>query len=53
MNEFVFLASPLAAGLLLGAFFFGALWWTIIRGVSSQRAIVPVPVEIGEAGAIG
>jgi hypothetical protein len=25
MNEFVFLASPLAAGLLLGAFFFGAL----------------------------
>jgi F1F0 ATPase subunit 2 len=37
MNEFVFLASPLAAGLLLGAFFFGALWWTIIRGVSSQR----------------
>ena len=37
MNEFLFLAPPLAAGLLLGAFFFGGLWWTIIRGVSSQR----------------
>ena len=37
MNEFVFLASPLAAGLLLGALFFGGLWWTVIRAVSSQR----------------
>jgi F1F0 ATPase subunit 2 len=37
MNEFLFLAQPLAAGLLLGEFFFGGLWWTVIRGVSSQR----------------
>ena len=37
MNEFLFLAPPLAAGLLLGAFFFGGLWWTVITGVSSQR----------------
>jgi F1F0 ATPase subunit 2 len=37
MNEFLVLAPPLAAGLLLGAFFFGGLWWTVIRGVSSQR----------------
>ena len=37
MNEFLFLAPPLAAGLLLGAFFFGGLWWTVIRGVSSER----------------
>ena len=37
MNEFLFLAPPLAAGLLLGAFFFGGLWWTVIRAVSSQR----------------
>ena len=37
MNEFLFLAPPLAAGLLLGAFFFGGLWWTVLRGVSSQR----------------
>jgi len=37
MYEFLFLAPALAAGLLLGAFFFGGLWWTVIRGVSSQR----------------
>jgi F1F0 ATPase subunit 2 len=35
MNEFLFLAPALAAGLLLGAMFFGGLWWTVIRGVSS------------------
>ncbi len=37
MNEMLFLAPPLAAGLLLGAFFFGGLWWTVNRGVSSLR----------------
>ena len=37
MSEFFSLASALAAGLFLGAFFFGGLWWTVIRGVSSQR----------------
>ena len=37
MNEFLFLAPPLAAGLLLGALFFGGLWWTIRRGVSSKQ----------------
>ena len=37
MNEFLFLSTALAAGLLLGAFFFGGLWWTVNRGVSSQR----------------
>ena len=36
MNEVLFLAPPLAAGLLLGAFFFGGLWWTVNRGISSQ-----------------
>jgi F1F0 ATPase subunit 2 len=35
MNGFMFLAPPLAAGLLLGAMFFCGLWWTVIRGVSS------------------
>ncbi|MEW6333716.1 MAG: ATP synthase subunit I [Thermodesulfobacteriota bacterium] len=29
--------SALAAGMLLGAFFFGGLWWTVRRGVSSAR----------------
>jgi F1F0 ATPase subunit 2 len=37
MHEVLLLAPPLAAGLSLGAFFFGGLWWTVIRGVSSQR----------------
>ena len=37
MTEFLFLAVPLAAGLLLGAIFFGGLWWTVIHAVSSRR----------------
>jgi F1F0 ATPase subunit 2 len=37
MNELLFLVAALAAGLLLGALFFGGLWWTVIRAVSSQR----------------
>jgi F1F0 ATPase subunit 2 len=37
MNEFLFLAPAFAAGLLLGGLFFGGLWWTIMKGVSSQR----------------
>ena len=30
------LVLPLLAGVLLGMFFFGGLWWTIRRGVSSK-----------------
>ena len=37
MNEVLLLAPAFAAGLLLGAFFFGGLWWTVIKGVSSER----------------
>jgi F1F0 ATPase subunit 2 len=37
MNEFFPLAIAAAAGVLLGAFFFGGLWWTVRRGVSSER----------------
>jgi len=37
MNELLLLAPALVAGLLLGAFFFGGLWWTVIKGVSSER----------------
>jgi F1F0 ATPase subunit 2 len=36
MNEFLFLALALVVGLVLGAFFFGGLWWTVRRGVSSK-----------------
>lgn len=37
MNEILSLVSALAAGLLLGAMFFGGLWWTVRKGVSSTR----------------
>jgi F1F0 ATPase subunit 2 len=37
MNEVALLAPAFAAGVLLGAIFFGGLWWTVIRGVSSQQ----------------
>jgi F1F0 ATPase subunit 2 len=37
MDEVVLLAPAFAAGVSLGAFFFGGLWWTVIRGVSSQQ----------------
>jgi F1F0 ATPase subunit 2 len=37
MNETLTPALALAAGLLLGAFFFGGLWWTVRKGVSAKR----------------
>jgi F1F0 ATPase subunit 2 len=36
MNEALILAGDLLAGTLLGAFFFGGLWWTIRSGFPSQ-----------------
>ncbi|MGI5992519.1 MAG: ATP synthase subunit I [Methanosarcina sp.] len=37
MNEALNLILALAAGFLLGAVFFGGLWWTVQRGLSSKR----------------
>jgi F1F0 ATPase subunit 2 len=37
MNETVILVLAGGAGVLLGAFFFGGLWWTVRRGLSSKR----------------
>jgi F1F0 ATPase subunit 2 len=37
MNEMPALALAGLAGLMLGACFFGGLWWTIQKAVSSQR----------------
>ena len=37
MNEVLLLALALSAGLLLGAIFFGGLWWTVRKGVSSEQ----------------
>jgi len=38
MNEPLSLAFAFAAGAVLGAMFYGGLWWTVHRGVSSKRA---------------
>jgi len=37
MNEILNLILSLVAGFLLGAFFFGGLWWTVQKGLSSRR----------------
>jgi F1F0 ATPase subunit 2 len=37
MNETLTLALAGLAGGLLGAIFFGGLWWTVRKGVSSSR----------------
>lgn len=37
MSEVFNLIFALGAGLLLGAFFFGGLWWTVRRGLSSKQ----------------
>ena len=37
MNEWLLLALAFAAGLLLSAFYYVGLWWTVCRGVSSRR----------------
>src|ERR1035437_8068791 len=36
MNESLILAFALVVGLLLGAIFFGGLWWTVRKGISSK-----------------
>lgn len=37
MNELLILAFALVAGGVLGAVFFGGLWWTVVRAVSSKQ----------------
>ena len=39
MNEVLLLALTLSAGVLLGAIFFGGLWWTVRKGVSSEQPV--------------
>jgi F1F0 ATPase subunit 2 len=38
MNEPLTLVLALVTGVLLGAMFFGGLWWTVQKGLSSERA---------------
>jgi len=40
MNETLTLALALMAGVLLGAMFFGGLWWTVQKGVSSKQPAI-------------
>ena len=37
MNEWLILLVALVMGGLLGALFFGGLWWTVRRSLASQR----------------
>ncbi|SCX85847.1 ATP synthase subunit I [Nitrosospira sp. Nsp13] len=38
MSELWSLALAVVTGILLGAIFFGGLWWTVRHGISSNRA---------------
>jgi F1F0 ATPase subunit 2 len=37
MTEPLLLAPALIAGILLGLFFFGGLWWTVRKGVAAKH----------------
>jgi F1F0 ATPase subunit 2 len=37
VNETLILASAFGAGVVLGSAFFGFLWWTVRKGLSSQH----------------
>lgn len=37
MNELLLPALVLLAGILLGAIFFGGLWWTVQKGVTARQ----------------
>jgi F1F0 ATPase subunit 2 len=37
MNEAMTLTLAWTAGILLGAIFFGGLWWTVRKGVSAKQ----------------
>jgi F1F0 ATPase subunit 2 len=37
MSEILRLAPALVAGVALGGFFFGGLWWTVRKGLSSRN----------------
>ena len=39
MNDTLMLILAWAVGVWLGAIFFGGLWWTVRKGVSSQRPV--------------
>ena len=40
MNDVVALSVVLMAGILIGGFFFGGLWWTIQKGLTSKNPVL-------------
>lgn len=40
MNDILRLVPSLGAGVVLGTFFFGGLWWTVSKGMTSERPAV-------------
>ena len=38
MSELSAALPALAAGVALGVFYFGGLWWTVVRGVAARQA---------------
>ncbi len=46
MNNVLFLVLALVAGLVLGAIFFGGLWWTVRKGVSGKSRALWFPVSM-------
>lgn len=40
MNDSLFLILAFVTGVVLGAIFFGGLWWTVRKGVSSKQPAV-------------
>ena len=40
MNDMLSACWALAAGVLLGAIFFGGLWWTVKRGLASPYPVL-------------
>jgi F1F0 ATPase subunit 2 len=51
MSEPIPVALALAAGMLLGALFFGGLWWTVRRGMASPSPalwfLCSLPTRLG------
>ena len=48
MNELLTLTAAVVAGGVLGAMFFGGLWWTIQKGKASNH---PGALVLGQPGA--
>ena len=49
MSDLPALALALATGALLGVFFFGGLWWTVQKGVESDRPGALVPRQLAHS----